>query len=310
MFERLQTKWKVSGTQLFLVLCVFAVGGSATGWLGKLIMNWLSVDRGWLWTLIYIIVVTLIWPVTVLIVSIFFGQFSFFSGYLKRIGGRMGLFKTESGVRSRDSGVANDAGQDLIKSGVGIAIFASGTGSNAQKIIDYFGGPEKQVAAVNLIVCNNPEAKVLKLAEENGIPTLLLEKEKFFRGTAYVDELRRSGIDFIVLAGFLWKIPQKLIDQYRNKIINIHPALLPKYGGKGMYGRKVHEAVINAGEKESGITIHYVDEHYDNGDIIFQHRVVLAENETPESLAEKIHVLEHTYYPEVIERLILQPNGR
>ncbi len=310
MFERLQTKWKVSGTQLFLVLCVFALGGSATGWLGKLVMNWLSVGPRWLWTLIYIVVVTLIWPVTVLIVSIPFGQFPFFLRYLKRIGSRMGLLNRESEVGGRDSLEDHRLMADSDEKPVGIAIFASGTGSNTKKIIEYFAGPGKEAAVVNLVLCNNPKARVLKMAEEEGIPSLLLEKEKFFRGTAYIDELKDAGIGFIVLAGFLWKIPQQLIDQYRNKIINIHPALLPNYGGKGMYGLKVHEAVINAGEKESGITIHYVDEHYDSGDIIFQHRVTLAQDETPESLAEKIHTLEHRYYPEVIERLILQPNGR
>jgi formyltetrahydrofolate-dependent phosphoribosylglycinamide formyltransferase len=310
MFERLQKKWKVSGTQLALVLCVFALGGSATGWMGKVIMNWLSVERGWLWTLIYIIVVTLLWPLTVLIVSIPFGQFSFFTNYLKRIGSRIGIVN-QSGVGSQESGVSARH-RDV----VGIAIFASGAGSNAQKIIEYFGTVGKGVATIKLIVCNNPQARVLKLAEENGVPTLLLEKEKFFRGTAYVDELKRAEIDFIVLAGFLWKVPQRLIDEYRNNIVNIHPALLPKYGGKGMYGLRVHEAVINSGEKESGITIHRVDEHYDNGDIVFQEKVTIAPGETPESLAAKIHVLEHRHYPRIIEELILQanspkkPNGR
>ncbi|MBC7827513.1 MAG: phosphoribosylglycinamide formyltransferase [Chitinophagaceae bacterium] len=188
-----------------------------------------------------------------------------------------------------------------------IAIFASGTGSNAQKIIDHFR--DHPSISVSLIVCNKPGAGVLAIADAEQIPVLIIEKDIFFRGNAYVDELRRGGIEFIVLAGFLWKIPQKLIDAYRNKIINIHPALLPNYGGKGMYGSRVHEAVINAGEKESGITIHYVDEHYDNGDIIFQAKVNITDNETPESLAEKIHSLEHKNYPKVIEQLILVPNG-
>jgi len=311
MFERLQTKWKVNSTQLFLVLCVFALGGSATGWLGKIIMNSLSIDRGWLWTLIYILVVTLIWPFTVLIVSIPFGQFSFFIRYLRRIGSRMGILKnSESRIQNAEAETNPYSKNSQPDSPVRIAIFASGTGTNAHKIIDYFSQSEKRIAIVKLIVCNNPEGRVLNLAKEKGVPTLLIDREKFFRGTAYADELKAAGIDFIVLAGFLWKIPQKLIDKYRNKIINIHPALLPKYGGKGMYGLKVHEAVINSGEKESGITIHYVDEHYDNGDIIFQDRVSVTENETPESLAEKIHILEHSQYPRVIEQLILQPIGR
>src|SRR5215204_5470784 len=191
-----------------------------------------------------------------------------------------------------------------------IAIFASGTGSNASRIIEYFHQKHEAIATVKLIVCNKPGAGVVEVARENRVPTLLIDKEKFFRGNAYVDELKAAKIDFIVLAGFLWKIPQNLIYHYRNKIINIHPALLPKFGGKGMYGSRVHEAVINCGEHESGITIHYVDEHYDNGDVIFQKRVPVADNETPESLASKIHDLEHTHYPMIIEQLLLQPIGR
>jgi phosphoribosylglycinamide formyltransferase-1 len=175
-------------------------------------------------------------------------------------------------------------------------------------MIDYFRHHTR--IKIALIACNKPGAGVIGIGSKENIPSLLIEKEKFFRGNAYLDELRAAGIDFIVLAGFLWKIPQPLIDAYRNRIINIHPALLPKYGGKGMYGSKVHEAVIDSGDKESGITIHYVDEQYDNGDIIFQAKVDVVDSETPDSLAQKIHVLEHTNYPRVIEELILQPNGR
>ena len=154
---------------------------------------------------------------------------------------------------------------------------------------------------VALIVCNNPGAGVLKIADKENIPALVIEKEKFFRGNAYADELKEKHIDFIVLAGFLWKIPSALIKAYPNRIINIHPALLPKYGGKGMYGNNVHAAVIAAGEKESGITIHYVDEHYDNGDIIFQAKCPVLPGDTPDSLAQRIHKLEHEHYPKVIE---------
>jgi len=187
-----------------------------------------------------------------------------------------------------------------------IAIFASGAGSNAKKIIEYFEG--HRLITVSLIVCNKPDAGVLKIADQTGIPTLLIEKEKFFRGNAYTDELKERGIGFIVLAGFLWKIPDTLIKAYPGKIINIHPALLPNYGGKGMYGGFVHEAVITNKDKESGITIHYVDEHYDHGDIIFQARCPIEETDSPESLAKKIHALEHKYYPEVIEKTILSGN--
>ena len=183
-----------------------------------------------------------------------------------------------------------------------IAIFASGAGSNAKKIIEYFRLSNKITVA--LIVCNKPDAGVLKIAEEHQIPAILIEKKKFFEGNHYIDELKNAGITFIVLAGFLWKLPAALIKAYQNKIINIHPALLPGYGGKGMYGRYVHEAVINAAEKESGITIHYVDEHYDNGDIILQVKCPVLENDTPETLAHRIHALEHANYPVVIEELV------
>lgn len=188
---------------------------------------------------------------------------------------------------------------------VRIAIFASGKGSNAQKIIDYFSTSSRQKKGakdiqVALVISNKPDAGVLDIAAKQNIPVLIIEKEKFFRGNAYVDELREKKIDYIVLAGFLWKVPPALVQAYANRIINIHPALLPKYGGKGMYGSRVHEAVIAAGEKESGISIHYVDEVYDHGRIIFQATCAVTENDTPESLAGKIHLLEHTHFPRVI----------
>lgn len=183
-----------------------------------------------------------------------------------------------------------------------IAVFASGTGTNAANIIQYFS--HKPSVTIALIVCNNSKAGVLKIAADNNIPSLLIEKEKFFRGDAYVPELQNAGIDFIVLAGFLWKIPSTLINAYRDKIINIHPALLPRFGGRGMYGNFVHEAVLSAKEKESGITIHFVDEFYDNGKIIFQTTCPVYENDTAELLAQRIHALEYEYFPKVIEELI------
>ena len=183
-----------------------------------------------------------------------------------------------------------------------IAIFASGAGSNAQKIIEPFRGSEE--SAVSLVLCNKPEAGVLQIAEKEGIPSLIIEKEKFFRGDAYTGELRKAGIEFIILAGFLWKIPQALIRAYPEKIVNIHPALLPQYGGKGMYGHHVHQAVIDHHEKESGITIHYVDEHYDHGDIIFQAKCPVLETDTADTLAGRIHQLEHQHYPAVIQQLL------
>lgn len=183
-----------------------------------------------------------------------------------------------------------------------IAIFASGAGSNAQKIIDYFRHSDH--IRVGLICCNKPGAGVLNIAGRENIPFVLIERERFYRGDHYLPELRKFGIDFIVLAGFLWKIPVELIKAYPQHIINIHPALLPAYGGKGMYGRYVHEAVIDARETESGITIHFVDEIYDHGKIIFQARVSVDPSDSPDSLAQKIHVLEHMHYPRIIDEVV------
>lgn len=183
-----------------------------------------------------------------------------------------------------------------------IAVFASGAGSNAAKIIEHFRHHDR--ARVSLIVCNNPAAGVLQIADKENIPALLLEKEKFFRDDAYAGELKARGIDLIVLAGFLWKIPATLVKSFPHRIINIHPALLPQYGGKGMYGQNVHRAVIANKEKESGISIHYVDEIYDNGEIIFQATCPVEEKDTPELLAHRIQVLEHIHYPAVIEGLL------
>jgi phosphoribosylglycinamide formyltransferase 1 len=185
-----------------------------------------------------------------------------------------------------------------------IAIFASGTGTNAGRIIQYFRNHNG--ISVNLIVSDKPGAGVLNIARNASIPTLLIDKEKFFHGNAYVDELRERKIDFLVLAGFLWRIPESLVKEFRGRIINIHPALLPKYGGKGMYGRRVHEAVIGAGEKETGITIHYVDELYDHGQVIFQASCAVDPADTPETLAQKVHRLEHEHFSKIIEQAIGQ----
>lgn len=187
-----------------------------------------------------------------------------------------------------------------------IAIFASGTGSNAQKIIDHFRNSDK--ARVTLIGCNKAGAGVLNIAEREAIPSILIEKELFFKTDHYIEQLHQANIDMVVLAGFLWKIPVNLVQAFPNHIINIHPSLLPKYGGKGMYGHFVHEAVIEAGEKESGITIHYVNEKYDDGAPILQERVTITPDDTPESLAAKVLVLEHQWYPLIVERL-LTSNG-
>lgn len=177
-----------------------------------------------------------------------------------------------------------------------IAIFASGTGSNAQKIME-------QVPGVALVVTNNPKAGVLDIAARHQVPTLVIEKERFFRGDAYLPDFQQKNIGLIVLAGFLWKVPVQLIKAYPQKIINIHPALLPKYGGKGMYGHFVHEAVLAAGEKESGISIHYVDELYDHGQVILQATCPVETGDTPESLAKKVQALEHRHFPGAVQLL-------
>lgn len=183
-----------------------------------------------------------------------------------------------------------------------IAIFASGTGTNAQKLIDHFR--LHKTVRVALIVSNQPKAGVLSIAAAENIPVLLIDKERFFRGDGYVPELQSRGIDFLVLAGFLWKIPVSLLKAYPQRILNIHPALLPSYGGKGMYGAFVHQAVLDHGEKETGITIHLVDEIYDHGRIIFQATCPVLPGDSATSLAKRVAVLEHEHYPAQVERLL------
>jgi phosphoribosylglycinamide formyltransferase 1 len=183
-----------------------------------------------------------------------------------------------------------------------LAVFASGAGSNAQRIIEHFNGHTQ--VSIALVVCNKPGAGVIAVAEQAGIPVLMIEKEQFTRGDAYTAALRARDIDFIVLAGFLWKIPPALVSAFAGKIVNIHPALLPKYGGKGMYGHFVHEAVIASGDTSSGISIHFVDELYDHGNIIFQASCPVEPGDTPATLAQKIHLLEHAHYPAIIEKTL------
>jgi len=183
-----------------------------------------------------------------------------------------------------------------------IAIFASGGGSNAKKIIEHLH--DHAAMKVALIVSNKPKAGVLKIAASSHIPTLLLSRENFYEKQLFGQKLLDQNIDFIVLAGFLWLIPEYLVKVFPNRIVNIHPALLPKYGGKGMYGKYVHQAVKAAGEKETGPTIHYVNEHYDEGNIIFQVSCSLNEEDTPESIAGKVLELEHQYYQKIVESLV------
>jgi phosphoribosylglycinamide formyltransferase 1 len=184
-----------------------------------------------------------------------------------------------------------------------IAIFASGSGSNAEKIFQYFKNHDQ--IGVELLLSNNSNAFALQRAEKYGIHTLVFDRDEFYNSVKISEYLKHKGITHIVLAGFMWLVPTHLIIAYPNHILNIHPALLPKYGGKGMYGMHVHKAVIAAGEQQSGITIHLVNEQYDEGQILFQAKCEIKPGYTPEDLADKIHLLEHQHYPKVIEEFIL-----
>ena len=297
MFKKLQAKWKVNGVQLFLIILTFALGGSLCGYAGRKILGLLSIDQRWIWLLLYIILITLLWPVCVLLISIPLGQFAFFRKYIRKVGKRMGLGSKQSAVSGQQSAVGGQ------RSAVKVAIFASGGGSNAEKIIkaQYDEGAGY---SVDVIVCNKPGAGVLNIAAANGIDTILITKDDFNRPAELISELKERNTGFIVLAGFLWKLPAALIQAFPGRIVNIHPALLPKFGGKGMYGHHVHEAVIASGENESGISIHFVDELYDHGNIIFQATCSIQPTDTPDSLADKIHQLEHEHYPRVVRETI------
>ena len=184
-----------------------------------------------------------------------------------------------------------------------IAIFASGSGSNAENIVEYFNqNPE---ICVKMILCNVPDAYVLERAQKHNLPAIIFNREELRNPEKILRRLQQEEIDFIMLAGFLWLMPNCIVAAFPNRIVNIHPALLPAYGGKGMYGHHVHEAVIAAGEKESGITIHYVNNHYDEGSPIFQAKCPVLPDDTPDDLAARVHELEYAHFPRVIEETIL-----
>ncbi len=183
-----------------------------------------------------------------------------------------------------------------------IAIFASGSGTNAQKIMEYFDNhPDIRV---RLVLSNKADAPVLMRAANFMIPTHIFDRKSFYESDAVLQQLANHQIDYIVLAGFLWLVPASLIQAFPDRIVNIHPALLPKYGGKGMYGMKVHQAVVDAQEKESGITIHLVNEEYDKGRHLFQAACTVEPDDTADTVAGKIHALEHAHFPKVIEQWI------
>lgn len=183
-----------------------------------------------------------------------------------------------------------------------IAIFASGSGSNAENIINFFNNdPEVQI---RLIISNKSDAFVLERAKNLRIKSAIFSNSDFRETSKVLNFLKSESIDLVVLAGFLIKVPINLIEAFPNKIINIHPALLPKYGGRGMYGNNVHKAVVEAGEKESGITIHYINEEYDEGNIIFQAKCDISDSDTFSNVAEKVHALEYKYFPKIIKQVI------
>ena len=183
-----------------------------------------------------------------------------------------------------------------------LAIFASGEGSNAENIVEYFS--DSQGVEVVILVSDNPSAGVHERMKRLGIPSVVFSKDEFAAEEPVLKKLATYQIDWIILSGFLKKVSGKLLAAYPNHIVNIHPALLPKYGGKGMYGARVHEAVVAAGEKESGITIHYINEKYDEGPAIFQAKCPVLPTDTAEDVAHKVHTLEYEYFPKVIEQLI------
>jgi len=186
-----------------------------------------------------------------------------------------------------------------------LAIFASGTGTNAENIIRYFKGNEN--IEIRLVLTNNPKAGVINRATDLNIPVQVFTKDEFYNSNKISDLLNENNINFIVLAGFLWLLPPVLIKKYPDRIINIHPALLPKYGGKGMFGDQVHMAVKSNNDKETGITIHFVNEHYDEGKIIFQAKCKIDTiNESIDEIATKVHQLEYEHFPEIIEQVLTQ----
>lgn len=308
MFTRLQEKWGVSTRQFWIIFIVFGLTGTTTAFLTRYITAWLGMDTSsfWLWRVLLRVGMLLFgYQCILLSYGALLGQWAFFWKYERKLLIKLGVLKdrgaktTQETPKSSSKHPKQAANSQKIRQ---IALFASGAGTNAEKIIEYLSN--NQSIKVSLVVCNKPRAGVIGIAEQHGVPVLLIEKEAFFRGDSYVPALKAAKIDFIVLAGFLWKLPEALVAAYPDQIINIHPALLPAYGGKGMYGMKVHEAVIAAGEKESGITIHYVNERFDEGETIFQAKCSIEPGDTPEILAGKIHALEHRHFPKVVEQVL------
>ncbi|MEO6405098.1 MAG: phosphoribosylglycinamide formyltransferase [Ferruginibacter sp.] len=283
MLKKLQRKWNVNAQDFLWIMVCFAVTGSTTAWVSKAITGWLDVPKfSFTWWTLKVGVLFIGYQVFLLFFGFCFGRFWFFWKYEKKLLYRLGLLPKE-------------------KKETRLAIFASGAGSNAKKIIEHF--QNHALIKVSLVVCNKPQAGVIDLARQSNVEVFMIKKNDLSDGTL-LNKLQKHKIDWIILAGFLLKIPAGIIQVYPNRIINVHPALLPAYGGDGMYGSRVHEAVILNKEKQSGITIHYVDELYDHGEIVEQHYCPVDEQETSSSLAEKIHSLEHKHFASAIESVI------
>lgn len=293
MFSSLKAKWKVDTTQFILIFCTFAVTGSLTAWISRQIPGWIGFTDATPFAYkltLRLLVLIFGYQVIILGVSLLFGQFPFFWNYEKKI--LKSIFKIKFPQPEHNI--------------VQIAIFASGAGSNAQQIIHYFRNSTQ--IKVALIVSNKSNAGVLSIAQQENIPFMVIDKPSFYEKTDYIDFLQSKKIGFIILAGFLWKIPIGLLQAFPEKIINIHPALLPKFGGKGMYGINVHEAVKLAGEITTGITIHLVDDQYDHGKTIFQALITIHPEDSTNTIAQKVLELEHQHFPKVIESYILKTN--
>jgi formyltetrahydrofolate-dependent phosphoribosylglycinamide formyltransferase len=284
MLGKLKEKWKVGNRQLLLILIVFAFTGSTTAWMTKYIAGWLGWEAGSIEGRISKIFFLIIgYQVLLLSYGFLFGQFAFFWRFEKKLLQRLRILP-----RSEPE--------------INIAVFASGKGSNFENLLNHF--KKHPTIRVNLLICNKIGAGAMEIADKQQVRSVLINFSETEGIKRLASELQKSQVGFLVLAGFLKKLPPEIISLYRGRILNIHPALLPAYGGRGMYGRNVHEAVLKAGEKESGISIHEVDEHYDNGKIIFQANCSIDPEETAESLAAKIHALEQKHFPEQVELFI------
>lgn len=288
MLTRLKNRWKVNSFNLVLIICTFALGGSTCARLGESIMNFTSLEIGFIWWFIYVILISLLWPICVLLISIPLGQYLFFRKYIQRIVGKLS--------------------RKIKSSQTKIAIFASGSGSNAENIILF--SKQTRLFSVPLLVTNNPYGGIWKISKKYSVPCILVTKEELAKPDSITTYLKNIEIEWVVLAGFLKKIPSPIISGFNGKIINIHPALLPEFGGTGMFGSRVHQAVISAGKKESGITIHWVDEHYDNGDIIFTAKCDVLPDDTSDTLEERVRTLEILHYPTVIADCIKKQTVR